>query len=169
MRLAIGILSNTPIWVYALFAYLIWQGWAGMRTRARPLWRMLIVPFMFLLLGVWRLAQTPNLGWQPLSAWFAAALVFAALALVRGPRLLAVDRDKGLVTRAGSMMPLVRNVTVFLLQYGLAVAAALHLDTHSAGAIVSRALSGATAGYFIGWSIALLRSYLSEPATTRAA
>jgi hypothetical protein len=168
MRLAIGILSNTPIWVYALFAYVIWQGWAGMRQRARPLWRMLIVPFMFLLLGVWRLALTPNLGWQPLSAWFAAALVFGSLAFARGPRLLAVDRDNGLVTRASSVIPLIRNITVFLLQYGLAVAAALHLDTHGSGAIVSRAVSGATAGYFIGWSIALLRSYWSEPATRAA-
>lgn len=169
MRLAIGILSNTPIWVYALFAYVIWQGWAGTRTRARPLWRMLIVPFMFLLLGIWRLAPTPNLGWEPLSAWFAAALALASLAFVRGPQLLAVDRDNGLVTRAGSVVPLIRNITVFLLQYGLAVAAAMHLDTQGTGAIVSRALSGATAGYFIGWSIALLRSYWSEPAATRAA
>lgn len=84
--------------MYALFAYVIWQGWAGIRTRARPLWRMLILPFMFLLLGVWRLALTPNPGWQSIAAWL------------------------------------------------LAVAAALHLDTHGAGAIVSRALSGSTVG-----------------------
>jgi len=56
-------------------------------------------------------------------------------------------------------MPLVRNVTIFMLQYALTVAAVLHLDTQGAGAIVSRAVSGATAGYFIGWSLALLRIY----------
>ena len=56
----------------------------------------------------------------------------APLAFLTGPRLLAVDRGKGLVTRAGSALPLIRNVTVFALQYGVAVMAALQLDGHAA-------------------------------------
>jgi len=159
MRLAIQILTNTPIWVYALFIYLVWQGCAAFQTRTTQLWRALLVPTIFLGLGIWRLAITPNLDWRPVSAWLAAALVFAALATLRGPRLLAVDKHNGTVTRAGSVMPLVINVTIFMLQYALAVAAAMHLDGQGAGTIVSRAVSGATAGYFTGWSLALLRSY----------
>lgn len=159
MRLALQILTNTPIWAYALFLYLVWQGCAALQTRTTQLWRALLVPTVFLGMGIWRLALTPNLDWRPLSAWFAAAIVFASLALLRGPRLLAVDKSAATLTREGSVMPLVRNVSIFMLQYGLAVAAAMHLDTQGAGAIVSRAVSGATAGYFIGWSLALLRSY----------
>jgi hypothetical protein len=79
--------------------------------------------------------------------------------LLTGPRLLAVDRSKGLVTRAGSVVPLIRNVAVFCLQYGVAVMGALQLDGHAAGAIVGRAVSGATAGYFLGWAVAFLRHY----------
>jgi hypothetical protein len=160
MRLALNILSNTPIWAYALLLYLIWQGCNGLRTRTVALWRALLVPTIFLCPGVWRLVQSLNLD-GPLFAWFAAALVFASLALVRGPRVLSVDKSAGTITRPGSVMPLVSNVTIFMLQYALAVAAAMHLDTQGAGAIVSRAVSGATAGYFIGWSLALLRSYNS--------
>jgi hypothetical protein len=159
MRLVINILSNTPIWAYALFVYLVWQGIGGLQTRTISLWRVLLVPIIFLGLGIWRLALTPNLDWKPLSAWFLAAVIFASLALLRGPRLLAVDKRAGTITRPGSYAPLVRNVSIFMLQYALAVAAAMHLDTHGTGAIVSRAVSGATAGYFIGWSLALLRSY----------
>jgi hypothetical protein len=159
MRLVINILSNTPIWAYVLFIYLVWQGIGGLRTRTIALWRALLVPTIFLGLGIWRLTVTPNLGWKPLSAWLLAAIVFASLALLRGPRVLAVDKRNGTITRPGSFAPLVRNVSIFVVQYALAVAAAMHLDTQGAGAIASRAVSGATAGYFIGWSLALLRSY----------
>lgn len=44
-----------------------------------------------------------------------AALLFASLSLYRGPGRLIIDGTKGLVTRAGSLVPLIRNVTVFSL------------------------------------------------------
>jgi hypothetical protein len=56
-------------------------------------------------------------------------------------------------------MPLVRNITVFLLQYGVAVATAMKLEPHAGVAIVGHAVSGASAGYFSGWAVALLRRY----------
>ena len=43
MQTAIRILVNTPVWVFPLLAYLIWQGWRSMRPRTQPVWRMLIV------------------------------------------------------------------------------------------------------------------------------
>ena len=46
-------------------------------------------------------------------------------------------------------MPLLRNVSLFLLQYGVAVAEALHPHDQPALAILGRAVSGATAGNFI--------------------
>jgi hypothetical protein len=36
---------------------------------------------------------------------------------------------------------------------------ALHVGDYGVEALISRAVSGATAGYFIGWSAALLRRY----------
>jgi hypothetical protein len=159
MQTAAGILAHTPIWVFALLGYLVWQGYQSLRTRTLPLWRMLIVPLVFFLMGLSRLVLARNNGWEPLLAWLVAALLFASLALYRGARLLAVDRKNGLVTRPGSPIPLIRNITVFLLQYGIAVEAALHLDGHIAAAVIGRAISGATAGYFAGRTVSLLRSY----------
>ena len=81
----------------------------------------------------------------------------------RPPRLLAVDRKNGRVTRTGSKIPLARNITVFLLQYAIAVTAAVDPHGHAAVALIGRAISGACAGYFIGWVIALLRHYRNSP------
>jgi hypothetical protein len=159
MQTAIRIVTHTPVWVFPLLAYLIWQGLQARRPSTQPLWRMLIVPLVFFLLGLSRLVSGRDNGLEPLLAWFVAAILFAALALSRGPKLLAVDRDKGEVTRPGSAMPLVRNITVFSLQYAVAVATAMKLEPHAAVAIIGHAVSGATAGYFAGRTAALLRRY----------
>jgi len=159
MQIAIRILANTPIWVFALLAYLVWQGCQSLRSRAQPIWRMLIVPLVFFLMGVSRLVTASNNGLEPLLAWLVAAVLFASLALYHGPRLLAVDRTNRQVTRPGSLTPLVRNLAVFVLQYGVAVATAMKLEPSAAVAIFGHAVSGASAGYFSGWAVALLRRY----------
>jgi hypothetical protein len=156
---ALRILTNTPPWVFALLAYLIWQGWQARRPRTQPIWRMLIVPLVFFLMGLSRLILARDNGMEPLLAWLAAAILFAALALSRRPQLLAVDRQRGEVTRPGGAMPLVRNLTVFALQYAVAVATAMKLEPHAAVAIIGHAVSGGSAGYFSGWTAALLRRY----------
>jgi hypothetical protein len=159
MQIAVRILANTPVWVFALLAYLIWQGWQSLRPSTQPIWRILIVPLVFFLMGVSRLVMARDNGLEPLLAWFAAALLFASLAFSHGPRLLAVDRTNGRVTRPGSAAPLLRNVTVFTLQYAVAVATAMKLEPHAAVAIIGHAVSGGSAGYFSGWTAALLRRY----------
>ena len=161
MQTAYRILTHTPVWVFVLLAYLIWQGLQALRPRTQAVWRMLIVPLVFFLMGLSRLVLARDHASEPLLAWFAALVLFAALGLFNGPRLLAVDRDKGLVTRPGSVGPLLRNLTVFSLQYGVAVATAMKLEPHAAVAIIGHAVSGASAGYFSGWAAALWRRYRS--------
>jgi hypothetical protein len=159
MQVAIRILANTPVWVFLLLGYLIWQGWQSLRPRTRPIWRMLIVPLVFLLMGLSRLVMARDNGLEPLLAWFVAALLLAALALSRGPQLLAVDRQNGTVTRPGSSIPLVRNVTIFALQYAVAVATAIKLQPHAAVAIIGHAVSGASAGRLGGGAVAPLQEF----------
>jgi hypothetical protein len=158
MLIAATILHNTPSWVFALLGFLIWRGVQALRAKTQPFWRLLIVPLIFLVMGLSRLAMARD-GIEPLLAWLAAALVLFAVALSRHPRLVVVDRTSGLVTLPGSAIPLVRNVTVFLLQYGVAVASAMKLQPELAVAILGHAVSGASAGYFSGWIWALWRFY----------
>ena len=159
MQIAVRILINTPVWVFVLLAYLIWQGWQARQKRTQAIWRMLIVPLVFFLMGLSRLVLARDHGLEPMLAWFVAAVLFASLALFRGPQLLAVDKEKGVVTRPGSWSGLIRNITVFSLQYGVAVSTAMKLEPHLAVAIIGHAVSGASAGYFSGWAAALLRRY----------
>jgi hypothetical protein len=158
MQIAYAILVNTPPWVFALLALLIWQGCMALRPSSQPLLRMLIVPTVFLLMGVSRLA----LGGKSIDlllAWVVSAAVFATLALYTGPRSVTVDGETGRILRPGSVVPLVRNITVFVLQYAVAVVTAMKLDSSGEVAMAGQLVSGACAGYFLGWTIALLRSY----------
>jgi hypothetical protein len=159
MQIAFRILANTPLWVFALLAYLIWQGWQARRPRTQAIWRMLVVPLVFFLMGLSRLVTARDHALEPLTAWLVAAILFGALGLWSGPKLLTVDRARGVVSRPGSAGPLIRNVTVFSLQYGVAVATAMKLEPHAAVAIIGHAVSGASAGYFSGWAAALWRHY----------
>lgn len=158
MRTAIAILTNTPPWVFALLALLIWQGCMALRPRSQPLLRMLIVPVVFFLMGLSRLV----LGGKSLDlllVWVASAAVLAALALYTGPRSVTIDGETGRILRPGSVVPLLRNITVFMLQYTVAVVTAMKLGATWEVAAAGQAVSGGCAGYFLGWTIALLRSY----------
>jgi hypothetical protein len=81
MQIAFRILANTPVWVFALLAYLIWQGWQARQPRTQAIWRMLIVPLVFFLMGLSRLVLARDHGLEPLMAWLVAAILFGALAL----------------------------------------------------------------------------------------
>ena len=167
MQSAALTLANTPAWAYALLAYLVWRGIRSLRPRTVPVWRPLVVPALFIAMGVSRMLTSAGGDATPLVTWLLAAIVFAALAGLRGPRLVAVDRTAGTVTRPGSVVPLIRNVLVFALQYAVAVASARHLDATPLLQLAGRAVSGATAGYFAGWAALFIKWYLdaSPPRT----
>jgi hypothetical protein len=63
------------------------------------------------------------------------------------------------VTRPGRVVPRLRNITVFVLRYAVAVATAMKLQPHAAVAIIGHIVCGASAGYFSGWTAVLLRRY----------
>jgi hypothetical protein len=166
MQIAARILTNTPIWVFVLLAFLIWQGSLSLRPRTQPLWRVLIVPAVFVLMGLSRLL----LGGKAISlvlVWLVAAALLFSIALLRGAGNIVVDGN-GQVTRSGSVVPLVRNLTVFLLQYAVAVIAAMQLDAFAGVAMLGQAVSGACAGYFLGWGLVLVRSWRSHSAARGA-
>jgi hypothetical protein len=158
MKFALGIITHTPLWAWILLAYLIWQGLKGMQPRTTTIWRALIVPVIFILWGLSRIGLSQQVNPLSLAAWIAAALLLIPVGILT-PRPFEVDHTTGLIKRPGSIFPLIRNLVVFALQYTVAVLAAIHADDYAIGAIVGRAVSGATSGYFVGSSIALLREY----------
>jgi hypothetical protein len=158
MKFAYQILTHTPLWVFPLFAYLVWQGIKAMRPRTTTIWRSLIVPAIFIVWGLSRLLSGYQHGFGPLLSWTGAALALAPVGLLTA-KPFALDHVTGQINRPGSRMPLIRNVTIFALQYTVAVIAAVDPDGLTMATLVGRAISGATTGYFLGRTIALLRQY----------
>jgi hypothetical protein len=48
----LDILSHTPVWVWALFAFVLFMGWQRTRDRIVPLWRLLVLPGILLIVTV---------------------------------------------------------------------------------------------------------------------
>jgi hypothetical protein len=159
MQTAAHIVRGTPIWAWAILAYLVYQGVQSLQARTMAVSRALIVPILFICLGLSRIVLSHEAGIAAIGAWVVGALIAAPWPFVRGVRLVAVDPRAGTITRPGGWTPLARNVCVFLLQYGVAVATAMKLAQGGPAAALAHFVSGATAGYFLGWTIVLIREY----------
>lgn len=159
MTIVAEVLRHTSPYVFALFAYIMWQGVQSLRPRTQPVWRLLGVPGILTGTGLLLLARSPSGGALHALAWIGSAAASVPLGLATGPRFLAVDRAAGQVTRAGGPVPLLRNLVVFALQYGLDVALAFNPGAGASLAVAGHAVSGASAGYFLGWGIAFWRAY----------
>ena len=166
MGFVVQMLADTPPYVFALLAYLVWQGVLSLRTRRLAIWRMLIVPGLFEAAGLLLLVLRPSSDIVPLAAWLVGLVAFIPLGLVTGPRLLAVDRTS--VTRAGSPVSLVRNLLVFGEQYGIAVAVFRDPGAHASLTLAKHAVSGTSVGYFIGWTIAFRHCYRAKRDAARS-
>ena len=152
------VLIHTPLWVWILLAYLVWQGIKSMQPRKAPIWRALIVPVVFIAWGVSRIGFGHQDSQWPLVAWIGAALALLPLGVLT-PRPFDVDHKTGEIIRPGSAFGLIRNLVVFFLQYTVSVISAIDAGDRAMAIIVGRAISGATAGYFFGSMIALLMAY----------
>jgi hypothetical protein len=156
----LNILQNTPWWVFALFALLTWLGFQALRPRTLPIWRLLITPAVFIGWGIISLALQSMSSPLLIADWSITALVGAVLAWTTS-RLhdVGVDRTRHLVSLPGSAFPLIRNLLIFSAKYGLGVAVAIVPASHADLAVWDIAVSGASAGYFLGWLVRLASAY----------
>jgi membrane protein DedA with SNARE-associated domain len=124
---------------------------------------------LFIATGLLLLVLRPSDGILPMIGLLFGLVAFVPLGLLTGPRLLAVDCTSGRVTRAGSPVSLVRNLLIFAAQYGIAVALFRHPEAQTSLAAAGHAVSGASIGYFIGWTIAFRRRYRAAPTAAGSA
>ncbi len=156
------VLAHTPPWVFILFAYLVSIGVLRLRPSVRQLGKIWITPLIFVAWGLAGLFKRHVEFGFVLPHWFMGAVIGGALGLLGGMSL-TVDRPRQLVLLRGSIMPLVRIVLIFGAHYLLQVAAALHPENSASLMTWDIYVSGASAGYFIGWSVRFLQSYRTAP------
>ena len=159
----IAVLLHTPWWVFAVFALLLVLGVQALRPRVVPLWRLLVTPGIFITWGLVSLALrlTPS---SPLILldWLAAAAVGGVLAWIpRRPARMHIDTAG--IAVPGSALPLVRNLLIFSTKYALTVAAVLVPAQQPQLALWDIAVSGASAGYFLGWLAHVALVYRHAP------
>jgi hypothetical protein len=156
------VLSGTPKWVFVLFAYLVWVGASRLKPGVRELAKIGITPGIFIVWGLIGLFQRPGDFSQVLAHWAIGALVGGALGLALAIPMQA-DRARRLVLLPGSPLPLLRILVIFGVHYVLRVAAAIHSDVSATYLTWDLYVSGAAAGYFIGWSVRFIQSYRRAP------
>ena len=164
LAMASSILRGTPWWVFLLAALLVWLGLRSLRPRVTTLVRVLVTPAVFITWGVASLTAGGGSSPTLVLVWLLTAVAGIAVSMMtvhmQGVR---VDRAHRLVLVPASRLPLVRNVVVFSAKYALAVAAALHPEARGQIMVWDVAVSGASAGYFIGWLVRFGLAYRSAP------
>lgn len=146
------ILQNTPAWVFAVFALLVVLGVQALRPRELPVWRLLAIPLVFMAWGLITLATRSFGSPEVFLAWSVAAAA-GLLVAWRIARLdqLRIDRHRGVVSMPGSVVPLLRNMAIFSVKYGLTAAVAIAVEHRANLLLLNFAVSGLMAGYFLGW------------------
>jgi hypothetical protein len=165
-----AILSGTPWWAYALLALLVFNGFVLIKSRAIPLWRLLVQPGIFLGWGIASLALAAPAHPGSIAIWVMAAAIATPLgfATSRAARW-TTDRARGVLYVPGSPLPLTRSLGLFVAKYAIAVATALHAATPQSLAFSDMAVSGLGAGYFAGWLLRLVLAYRRDPALASSA
>jgi len=111
------ILINTPIWVWALLAFLVYRGLLMSRDRQVTLRATFILPLLMLGLSLQGLIQHFGVRFESVGLWLLAAVCVSALyAKYFGKNGVQVVSER-LIQLQGSWMPLVLMMSIFFLKY----------------------------------------------------
>jgi hypothetical protein len=158
-----NILLHTPWWAFAVFALLLVLGVQALRPRVIAPWRLLVTPAVFIGWGLvsLMLRLMPSSPLLPFD-WLIAAFVGVGLAWIT-TRSDAMRVEAAGIAVPGSPLPLARNMLIFSAKYALTVAAVLAPARQSELALWDIAVSGVSAGYFLGWLARIALVYRSAP------
>jgi hypothetical protein len=164
------IISHTPVYVWALLAFLLYRGWLASQDRQIPLLKVALIPLVMLGLAVSGLNTSGALGEGVWAVWALGAAASAALIWTLSRREIQVDRAAGTVFQRGSWMPLGLMIAIFATKYTVAVASAMHPELlHSlAFATTITLLFGVFNGLFLGRLARYAAAYLRQPAAVAA-
>jgi hypothetical protein len=146
------ILTRTPIYVWAILAFLILRGVIAMRTREIAVNKLFIIPVIMLVLSLQDIAAKFGLAGLPVVMWTLAAGATSALLWKFGAARVMPAAAPGRVIVRGSKFPLVLLLAIFMTKYVATVIVAVqpHLRQDTLFTVVVCALFGVFNGYFLG-------------------
>jgi hypothetical protein len=154
-----NVLLNTPWWVFGLFATLTWLGVQALQARTLPIWRLLATPLLFITWGIVSLAAQSLSSPILLVDWLSVAMAAGTASATSRHAEIRIDRARQRVSLSGSAVPLIRNLLIFSIEYGLAIAIAIVPAFRFELSLADIAVSGAIAGYFLGWLMRFVMIY----------
>lgn len=160
MQFAAEIIAHTPPAVWVVLVLIFYRMWRGMRQRWVSLTGLLIQAGLFIVLGLAGLYARSAFD---AGGWVATSVLLFPAGFLTAPHPLSIDRAAGKLLIPGSILMPLRLLVIFVVRYGLAVVSALHPDRRAQIDLATSLFSGAVAGYYIGWSVFLLRAYWRTP------
>jgi hypothetical protein len=138
------IIIHTPLWVWALLAFLVYRGWSASADRETPLFKVALVPLLLLALSLHGLYAQSHADGLALTAAALAALAALSSGVLSwtaaGRAGIAPHPARGTVWLRGSWLPLLMMVSVFAVKYSVAVLKAMH-SGYVRGALFTLAVS----------------------------
>ena len=172
MRFVIETVVRTPIWVWALLAFLLFIGVRALRPTTASFARLAILPLVFLAWGLSGFATTYGLRPVGIVIWIAALAVGAGFGwlLARSIEIRA-DKERGRIRLPGNAVNLVLILIIFATKYTLGVLAGIHpsITAELLYMAVDVGVSGLLTGLFAGRLFGLWRKYQAAPHENLAA
>lgn len=155
------ILSHTPLYVWAILAFLIVRGVIALRTRDVAMNKLFIIPVVMLALSLFDIAAKFGLGGVGFATWVATMTVTLALLVKFSGARIAPAAKPGHVVVRGSVFPLMLMLAIFVTKYvtSIAVAVQPHLRDNLVFTVAVCALFGLFSGYFLGRLARDLKAY----------
>lgn len=147
------IVSNTPLWVFILFFFLLFLGLSQRKDRKISFKRAIVLPFIMLFLSFLGVTSSFGLDFSSFLFWFLGLSFGVVLnSLLKLPRNCIYIKNENLFLIKGSFIPLFLIMAIFFVKYYVAVVTAKQLgfiDTYGFILIVSL-LYGFFSGIFFG-------------------
>lgn len=155
------ILTHTPMYVWAILAFLMVRGVVALRTREVAMSKLFIIPVVMAVLSLVDVAGKFGLGGLGFAVWAATTLVTVALLATFGAVRIAPAATPGRVIVRGSAFPLVLMMAMFMTRYvsSIAVVVVPQLRADAGFATAVCVLFGLFSGCFVGRLARDLRAY----------
>ena len=120
------LISQTPTYVWALLAFLIYRGYQASLNSETTLRRIAIIPLVMLGLALQGMNTAGPLGEGVWLIWALGAAASTLAIWTFSTQEIIVNRAAGTIVQRGSWMPLCLMLAIFTTKYTVAVVSAMH-------------------------------------------
>lgn len=157
----IKIVQGTPIWVWALFIFLVYRGVQACKPRHTTFSQMLVLPILFFIWPIISIVNKLHFLFISFSGFISGLIVGIVMGwlLWRNVQNVEYDSVTKNIYRPGSILPLLMILSAFSTKYVLMTLLAMHNDYSISVAFnfIFGAISGLIDGLFLGGLLLQIR------------